>query len=62
MNDATKTKKYRERVPAQFLPASYTRNQCPNARKMSVRITKKISYNANTISVNNLIIIPLPIQ
>jgi hypothetical protein len=33
-----------------------------NARKRSVRITKKISYNAKAVSVNNLIIIPLPIQ
>lgn len=62
MNDASKTKKYPEIVSAQFLPVSYTRNQCSNTRKISVRITKKISYNANTVSVNNLIIIPLPIQ
>ena len=33
-----------------------------NARKRTIKITKKISYNANTVSVNNLIIIPLPIQ
>jgi len=32
------------------------------AKNIKKKITKKISYNTKMISVNNLIIIPLPIQ